>query len=160
MRFLTSLACVALPVFFFGVSTAGGRAAEGDGSSFGEPIVIERATPLAEVMRAPERFAEAPILLRGRLTDVCQKKGCWTILKDGDAHIRVRFLDYGFFLPREAVGDEALAEGRVTVRTISQKEARHYEAEASGGDPGSIRGPQREVAFTASGVRLLRAPGR
>jgi len=160
MRFLTTLACVALPVFLLDPSTAGGRAAEGAASSFGEPIAIERATPLADVLQAPERFAEAPILLRGRLADVCQKKGCWTILKDGDAHIRVRFLDYGFFLPRDAVGNEALAEGRVTVRTISQKEARHYEAEASGGNPGSIRGPQREVAFTASGVRLLQPAGR
>ena len=49
----------------------------------------------------------------------------------------------------------ALVEGVVTVRTISEGEARHYEEESRDGDPGAIRGPQREVAFTASGVRLL-----
>ena len=158
MRILATLVCIASPLLFLGASAAAGPAASRDGASFGAHIGLERATPLTEVLRAPARFTEAPILLRGRLADVCQKKGCWTILKDGDAHIRVRFRDYGFFLPRDAVGVEALAEGVVTVRTISEKEARHYESEASGGDPGSIHGTQHEVAFTASGVRLLRRP--
>jgi len=129
VRILATLVCIASPLLFLGASAAAGPAASRDGASFGAHIGLERATPLTEVLRAPARFTEAPILLRGRLA-----------------------------LPRDAVGVEALAEGVVTVRTISEKEARHYESEASGGDPRSIHGTQREVAFTASGVRLLRRP--
>lgn len=141
---------------------AASAGAEAPFEGFGSELTLSEPTALADVMRAPERYAERPILLRGKLADVCQKKGCWTILKDGEAHVRVRFKDYGFFLPKDSVGREAWAEGVVTVRTISEKEARHYEAESRGGDPGSIHGPQREVAFTASGVRILRpaAAGR
>lgn len=126
--------------------------------TFGAPPELTQPTSLSEVMRSPERFAGRTVLLHGELVDVCQRKGCWTILRDGPDRIRVRFLDYAFFLPRDAVGAEAFVEGAVGVRTLSEKEARHYEAESRSGDPDAIRGPQREIAFTASGVRLVR-PG-
>ncbi len=128
------------------------------GRDFGAGLTLERATPLAEVAADPDRFAEEPILVTGRLTDVCQKKGCWTILKDGPQSVRVRFKDYGFFLPKDSAGSVAYVEGLVAVKTLSEKDARHYEAESQDGDPASIRGPQRELGFTASGVRLIAEP--
>jgi hypothetical protein len=73
------------------------------------------------------------VLLRGRLTDLCQKKGCWTVLQQGDAVVRVRFRDYGFFLPRDALGHVALVEGVASVRELSQGEARHLGAESRAG---------------------------
>jgi hypothetical protein len=50
---------------------------------------------------------------------------------------------------------QALAEGIVRVETQSEKAARHYAAESMGEDPNSIVGPQRVVAFPATGVRLI-----
>ena len=125
---------------------------------FGAGVTLEEATPLARVLAAPERFGGKPLLLRGRLTDVCQKKGCWTVRQDGEAVVRVRFRDYGFFVPKDSVGRVALVQGVAEVRELSEREARHIEAESRGGDPDAIEGPQREVGFLASGVRLLAAP--
>jgi hypothetical protein len=127
------------------------------GEDFGAGLTLGRTTPLAEVVRDPERFQKQRILLHGRVSDVCQRKGCWTILQDGNARLRVRFQDYGFFLPKDASGAEAFAEGFVSVETLSEEEARHYESESRGGDPGSVVGPRREIGFTASGVRLVRS---
>lgn len=124
---------------------------------FGAGISLERETPLAEVLAEPGRFDDAPLLVRGRIAEVCQKKGCWTILQDGDAAVRVRFQDYGFFLPKDSAGARALVQGLLRVETLSEAEARHYAAETRGGDPARIRGPQREVGLVATGVRLLRA---
>jgi len=130
--------------------------AEGGGPDhFGAALQLSEATSLAKVLEEPGRYAEAPILLRGRLTDLCQKKGCWTVLQDGDAVVRVSFEDYGFFLPQESLGRTALVEGVTSVREISEREARHLAAESRGGDPSGIHGPQREVGIVASGVRLL-----
>ena len=44
--------------------------------------------------------------------------------RDGSAHVRVRFQDYGFFLPTDATGAEAFIEGIVKVETLSEKTAR------------------------------------
>ena len=67
----------------------------------------------------------------------------------------VRFHDYGFFLPKDAMGVRAQLEGIAEIRTLSENEARHYAAESRDGDPDSIEGPQREIGFVATGVRLL-----
>ena len=149
-----------LAVFFLLLSLGNVRGAAAseppEGEDFGAGISLERVTALAEVKARPEHFAGEAVLLHGKLSDVCQRKGCWTILRDGDATVRVRFEDYGFFLPRDVIGAEAYVEGRVTVRTLSEREARHYESESRDGNPDAVVGPQREVGFLASGVRLLR----
>jgi hypothetical protein len=128
------------------------------GADYGAGLTLAEATPLADVVRSPERFAERPVLLHGRISDVCQKKGCWVVLRDGGEQLRVRFHDYGFFLPTDASGSEAFVEGRVKVELLSEKMARHYEAESADGDPSAIAGPRREVGFTATGVRIVAAP--
>jgi hypothetical protein len=122
---------------------------------FGAPIELEVPTSLSEVLAHPEEFANRSILIAGRITDVCKKRGCWTVLADGDAHLRIRFKDYGFFLPSDIRGRFALAEGMVRVEMQSQETARHYARESQEVDPEAIVGERRVVAFTASGVRLI-----
>ncbi|MBW2290202.1 MAG: DUF4920 domain-containing protein [Deltaproteobacteria bacterium] len=139
-------------------SAAGAPSPIPPGSDFGAGLTLSEPTPLAEVVRAPEKFEARPVLLHGRISDVCQRKGCWVVLRDGGEQVRVRFHDYSFFLPTDAAGSEAFVEGLVKVEELSQKAARHYAKESVDGDPDSITGPQREVGFTATGVRLLRAP--
>ena len=126
-----------------------------EGRDFGGGLTLAELTPLAKIVEEPERFEGRPVLVRGRLADVCQKKGCWTIVRADDVQMRVRFKDYGFFLPTDSIGANAYVEGIVQVVTLSEREARHYEAEGRDGKPEAIEGPVREVAFTATGVRLL-----
>jgi len=134
---------------------AGEPAGIADGADFGAGLTLRHATPLAEVVERPEAWAAKPVLLHGRISEVCQRKGCWTILQDGDAHVRVRFKDYGFFIPTDSSGSEAYVEGVVKSSMLSQKDARHYAEETRGGDPSAINGPQQEVGFTATGVRIV-----
>jgi hypothetical protein len=128
------------------------------GSDYGAGLTLRETTAISDVVRAPEEFAGEPVLLHGRVSDVCQRKGCWLVLRDGGEHLRVRFADYGFFVPADASGSEAYVEGHVKVEVLSEKSARHYAAESIDGDPAAISGPQREVGFTATGVRLIPAP--
>jgi hypothetical protein len=98
------------------------------GEDFGAGVTLEEATPLAEIVGDPARFADDTVLIRGEVTEVCQKKGCWAMIRAGDAQVQMRFKDYGFFLPKDCVGAEAYAEGSVSA----------------------------EGKFTATGVRLVR----
>ncbi len=125
------------------------------GRDFGAGLTLAVVSDLEEVVREPGRYLDDPILVRGRISDVCQKKGCWTVLSQGEANVRVRFKDYGFFLPSDSSGKQAYVEGVVKLETLSEKSARHYARESQSGNAAAIHGPQREVGFTASGVRLL-----
>lgn len=130
-------------------------AAESAGSLYGAGLTLDQVTPLAEVFAQPERFADEPVLVSGRITDVCQKKGCWTLLRDGDAEVRVRFKDYGFFLPKDCRGQQAFVEGRVQIKELSAREARHYDSESQNADAAQTTGARREVGLLASGVKLI-----
>lgn len=127
------------------------------GDDFGGGITLAATQSLSAVMAEPERHTDAPVVVRARISDVCQRKGCWTILREGESTVRVRFKDYGFFLPKDISGREALVEGVVTIRTMSEREARHFASETRGGKPDEIHGPQREIGFVATGVRVLPA---
>jgi len=155
MKSVSRACLVALLVLLSGSASAGESTAIPSGKDFGAGITLERPVALAEVVQSPESFSQEPVLLHGRVADVCQHKGCWTVLRDGEAHVRVRFQDYGFFVPKDCVGEEAFVEGMVKVETLSEETARHYESESRDGDPDRVKGPQREVGFVASGVRLV-----
>ena len=131
------------------------QAAPPPAQEFGDTLQLSRETPLAEIVAKADDWGERKVLVRGRVADVCQRKGCWTILQDGETRVRVRFKDYAFFLPTDCNGREALVEGIVEVKTLSEAMARHYEEESTDGAPEAVQGPRREVGITASGVRLL-----
>ena len=125
------------------------------GDDFGAGLTLEEATPLSVVAARPNEWSTRPVLLHGRLSEVCQRKGCWTMLQDGDQKVRVRFKDYGFFIPKDVSGRQAYVEGTVKGSVLSEAEARHYAAESPSGNPASIHGPQHEIGFMATGVRIL-----
>jgi hypothetical protein len=128
------------------------------GEDFGAGISLRTPTKLADLVASPERYEGTPVLVQGRVSDVCQRKGCWTVIRDGEAQLRVRFQDYGFFLPKDASGREAWVEGVVQIETLSEGEARHYAEESEQPSESEIHGSRQELGFTASGVRLLARP--
>lgn len=71
------------------------------------------------------------------------------------AGVRVTFKDYGFFIPLDAKGMKARAEGVAVVTTLSKAEADHLEEEGA-----QLKrredGSALEVAFVANGVELTR----
>jgi len=161
---LVTLAAFAPIVLLGGGVAAPARAAEEaaaaaasipPGRDFGAALTLAELSGLEDVVAHPEKYADRDVLVRGRISDVCQKRGCWVVLSEGDAHVRIRFKDYGFFVPKDCSGSRAYVEGRVQVETLSEEQARHYESESRDGDPSKIRGEQRVVSFTASGLRLL-----
>lgn len=123
---------------------------------FGEGVQLDTQTRLAQVAEKPEDFAAAAIRLEGEIEDVCQKKGCWMVLKDGDQTVRVRFKDYAFFVPRDAKGREVVVQGLAKAETISEEVAKHYAEEGENPEEAAkIKGPQQVISFTATGVVIL-----
>jgi hypothetical protein len=123
----------------------------------GTPIDAFDRVELTSALADAERYAGRTIRLEGEVLDVCSKRGCWMMLRDGDATVRVTFKDYGFFVPRDAKGAKAVIVAQVSRETMPEEVARHFAAESEGGNPDAIKGPQSVVAVVASGVELRRA---
>ena len=92
------------------------------------------------------------------INEVCSKKGCWMKLPAGDTEetIRVRFKDYGFFMPLDSKGKEVIVEGKAFVKEVTVDELKHYAEDAgkSKEEIAKITKPKLELAFEANGVLM------
>ncbi len=123
---------------------------------FGAAFTDAKAVSLKDVLADVGKFSGKTIKIEGEITEVCQEKGCWLVVTDGKQEMRVKFKDYGFFVPKDASGRKVILEGIVEKKTISEDHAKHI-AQESGGkqDPEKIKGPQEIVQMTAAGVEIL-----
>ena len=146
-RALTVFAALSLAVAFPLVAAV---------ETFGAPLGKAEKVTLADLVKSPDAWKGKTVRTEGTVATVCQEKGCWMMLKAGDAFVRVRFKDYGFFVPKDCAGATVALEGIFEVKTIPEKTARHYAAETPGGKPDAVKGDQKEFSFLANGVELLR----
>ena len=126
--------------------------------SVGAPVPAGAAVSLATVMAKPDDYAGKTILVEGTVRAACRKKGCWMELapsKSATSGCRVRFKDYGFFVPTDSAGAEARLSGEVSVRTLTKEEVAHLEGEGATLAK-SADGSARAVEITATGVELMR----
>jgi hypothetical protein len=126
----------------------------------GAPISKGEAVSLERVLAEPDASAGKTVIVDGTVRAACAKKGCWMELaasekKDAPA-CRVRFKDYGFFVPTDSAGASARVEGEVQVRTIPTAEVAHYESEGGKFPNKGADGSARVVELMATGVELRR----
>ncbi|MDQ4141102.1 MAG: DUF4920 domain-containing protein, partial [Bacteroidota bacterium] len=85
-------------------------------------------------------------------------KGCWMDVKlNNDTRMKVRFRDYGFFVPKNLNGKEVVFEGTAYQEVISVADQQHYLKDAGKSDAEiqAIVKPKKEITFVADGVQLL-----
>lgn len=119
---------------------------------YGAAMPDGAATPIATALGAADQYAGNPQKFSGRVAKVCQKKGCWMVLADGETHARVMFGRDDFFIPTDTTGN-AVVYGTLEKKTISEATAKHL-AKDSGQDPDKITGDSVEYTITATSVLL------
>ena len=103
-------------------------------------------SPLADVL-ASAKDGQA-VCLEGTVTTVCQTKGCWLELKQGDQAVHVTFEGYSFFVPKDSAGKNVRLEGKLVVKEPKADEVEHMKAESAGASAGN------KVRVVATGVEL------
>ncbi|GGI58146.1 DUF4920 domain-containing protein [Winogradskyella haliclonae] len=128
-------------------------------SSFGKEITDVDALSAERMMAHYDALKVGDTInakMRGKISEVCSKKGCWMKLDMGnDKVVRVTFKDYGFFMPLDATG-EVVINGKAFVKETSVADLQHY-AEDAGKTPeeiAKITEPEVTMSFEADGVLL------
>jgi starvation-inducible outer membrane lipoprotein len=118
-------------------------------ANFGEPMPEGQTTAIAAAAADPAAFAGKPARFSGRITQVCQKKGCWVVLEHDGQTARVMAKDHGFAVPKDASG-QAIAWGVLEIEPISEEHARHLVE-----DDGAQAPAERELRIVATGIEIL-----
>lgn len=125
--------------------------------TFGAPITIDpaAAVTVSAAMEDTAKFGQT-VLVRGTITDVCMKKGCWLVVTDNAGTMRVTFKDYGFFVPKDSHERTVYLQGVVKREVIEEDVAKHYAEESKNGPkPEEITGSQTVITMVADGVMIV-----
>jgi hypothetical protein len=87
--------------------------AEGN-EKYGKEISLEKKTKISDIVDNPTKFEGEKVLIKGKVEDVCENRGCWIEVADSYNHtIKVKVEDGEIVFPAEAEGKTALVEGTV-----------------------------------------------
>ncbi len=127
---------------------------------YGAPLGQSPVATLADVLKAPEKFADKTVTVEGDVRSACTKKGCWMELSDGKdpaaPGCRVTFKDYGFFVPTDSAGSRARVEAKVESKLIKPSMVTHLEEEGATFAAKEPDGSAHEVRLVATGVQMWR----
>lgn len=111
------------------------------------------AITLGSLLADGDRYLDREVTVTTRVAQVCQKKGCFFIARDGPYTARVSFKDYGFFVPSNISGRTVTLAGELKRNNLSSEQAEHYNEDME--DESALKpGPQYEIVATS--VRVPR----
>ncbi|MCT2564285.1 MULTISPECIES: DUF4920 domain-containing protein [Chryseobacterium] len=98
------------------------------------------------------------VAVKGKVTDVCEKKGCWlTIQTEDNSQFFVKMKDYAFFVPTALKGKTVVLEGTAERKVTSIDEQKHYaeDAKKPQAEIDAITTPKEEIRFVANGIKVV-----
>jgi hypothetical protein len=122
---------------------------------YGEKIKANGAISTSEFVKLIEGKDSLAVKMKVKINEACKKKGCWMNVDLGNGQsMMVRFKDYGFFVPKDADGSDAIIEGQAFREEVSVDMLRHYAEDAgkSKDEIAAITKSEINLSFEAVGV--------
>ncbi len=151
---------IALSIFVFACSNSSSENIEANAAanwnSYGDTITADNAIEAADLITKLEGHNSLNIKLHAKVDEVCKKKGCWMNIPVGDKTMRVKFKDYGFFMPMDCDGKEVIFEGKAFYDTTTVEMLKHYAHDGGKSEEeiAKIIEPEIDLSFEAHGVLL------
>lgn len=123
--------------------------------TFGEPFTLASAVPASVVLEDPAAHADAPVRVAGELSEVCQKMGCWAVVRDDQGHsVRVTMKDHAFGIDKDTAGRRCEVEGQLVKKDVDPERLEHLASEGSTNEP--EQGKTEIWELVASSVAVAR----
>ncbi|MFK7863184.1 MAG: DUF4920 domain-containing protein [Pseudohongiellaceae bacterium] len=152
MKIVNALALVTIASF--GLAAAADQSFSPDQAFGAEMPATLQSLTLKEAIASKSADKNGMAKIEGQITEVCQAKGCWMILVDGDTYARVTFEDYGFFVPIETSMQRSVVYGTLTEHVLSGEQAEHYAQDAGAQSTLALEGEVKEYSIVARAVQL------
>lgn len=115
--------------------------------TFGVAMPEGPAMPVVDVLTQADAHTGHAMKFSGRITQVCQKKGCWVMLEANGQALRVK-TQHAFFVPKNATGT-ATVFGELKTVELSEEQATHFAKE-----DGGVAKPGREWQIIATSIDI------
>lgn len=110
---------------------------------------------LAQLVSNSDQYQGKEVFVETRIAKVCQKKGCFFIAQSGADSVRITFEDYGFFIPTDSGGKQAMLAGVFSRKPISAEQAKHLAEDL--GEKAAEEIPAFEYSIVATGIKIYKS---
>lgn len=95
---------------------------------YGETLSVGPVFSVEELLSAPEKNIGNSVLIKGLISEVCPKRGCWIEVKDNNSKesIRIKVADGAIVFPLSSKGKNVIAEGQFSKLILSEKQAKNW----------------------------------
>jgi len=162
MNSSATLLRVAVIAFAFGALSA--NAAEpkpGEGKHYGKSFSkVVTEVEIGALLDHPDDYVDKRVQVKGIVTDVCTRRGCWIKLGSEDGKtVRFKVTDGEIVFPVEVKGKRAVAQGVFTKNVVSVAELKeqgekHAKMEGKSFDPASVTEPAVFYQLTGEGAQI------
>jgi hypothetical protein len=114
-------------------------------ASYGAPMPDGDAMPVTALLAHADQHSGHTMKFSGRITQVCQAKGCWLMLDANGTGVRVK-TGHEFFVPKDVSGN-AVVFGELKPTELTEAQAQHYVEDGSGASK-----PGREWQILATSI--------
>jgi len=110
---------IALAAAFIALSAT---TAQAQGKNYGKQLTLKEKTSISAILKDPKAYNGKRVQVEGTIVEVCEERGCWIKIASDKPFESIRFKveDGVIVFPLDAKGKLALAEGVVTVRTLTR----------------------------------------
>ena len=126
-------------------------------TTYGKKTTAAGALPASSITAKMKGFASLGVKIKGTVTSVCQRRGCWLQVDIGEGKtMRVRF-NHAFFVPKNISGKTVVLDGYAYTSTTSVAQLRHYAEDAgkSAAEIKKITEPEVNLNYEARSVIVL-----
>jgi hypothetical protein len=92
---------------------------------FGEGATEGKTVSPSELAANPAAYQAKHVRVKGEVTSVCKKKGCWLVVSDGKTRIRGFTRGHSYFVPKDCEGRTAVLEGTFSLTEESVAFRKH-----------------------------------
>jgi len=132
------------------------------GTDYGEGLTGKDTVKISKLLSEPDPYVGETVRVKGVVTGVCEKRGCWISLASDQEfeELRIKVDDGVIVFPMEAKGKKAIAEGVFTKiemsieQTVAYKQ-HHAEEHGEEFDPASVTEPMVYYQIKATGARVF-----
>lgn len=119
-------------------------------------------TPVSVAVAGAKDLDGKKVKLSGKVESVCQPMGCWFVVQGDKPEDKVRISTkaHNIFVPKSSAGMSAVVEGIITIKTLDQKTAQHYEdeRELKAGETRKVfTGDVTELAIDVTGLEIKKS---
>ncbi|MFK7931227.1 MAG: DUF4920 domain-containing protein [Myxococcota bacterium] len=122
---------------------------------YGAAFSSAESASLSTVLATASEHTDQVVHVEGKVSEVCQKAGCWMVVSEGEQHMRIRMKDHGFSVDKAGAGSQCQVQGTLVSRPINPEEVAHFASETRAGGVVPEAGQQGVVyEIVADSVRM------